>query len=86
MVFIHMFICVQFKNYVPGVITSVILLLPGMWFLYSAEKILHYDAGIILFACLLGAGLIVFMILSLHTLMGNLSKWLYQYSKGQANE
>jgi hypothetical protein len=86
MVFIHMFICVQFKNYVPGVITSVILLLPGMWFLYSAEKILNYDAGIILFACLLGAGLIVFMILSLHTLMGNLSKWLCQYSKGQTNE
>jgi hypothetical protein len=86
MVFIHMFICVQFKNYVPGVITSVILLLPGMWFLYSAEKILHYEVGIILFACLLGAGLIIVMILSLHTLMGSLSKWLYQYSRGQTNE
>jgi len=80
MLFIHVFICFRFKNYVPGVITSVIFLLPGLWFFYSAEKILRYDAGLILFACLLGAGLIFFMILSLHTLMGKLSKWLYQYS------
>jgi hypothetical protein len=83
MVFIHMLMCVRFKNYVPGVITSVIFLFPSVWILYSAENVLHYEAGVILLACLLGTGLIVIMIPVLHKLMGPWSKWLYKYSKVQ---
>lgn len=86
MVFIHMFMCVQFKNYVPGVITSAIFLLPCIWFLYTAKKMLHYGAGKILLACLLGIALIIIMIPGLHKLMGSWSIWLYKYSEVQTKE
>ncbi|AOT71914.1 HXXEE domain-containing protein [Geosporobacter ferrireducens] len=86
MVFIHMVMCVWFKNYVPGVITSVIFLLPSIWFLYAAEKILYYGAGTILLACLLGSVLIITIIPMLHKFMGSWSKWLYKYSEAQIKE
>ncbi len=79
-VFVHMLICIKFKNYVPGVITSVIFLFPSIWFLIKAAKILHYGAGTILFACLLGAVLLMIIIPVLHKLMGSWSEELYKYS------
>ena len=86
MVFIHMLMCARFKNYVPGVITSAIFLLPSIWFLHTTEKILHYGVGTILLACLLGTVLIIIMIPALHKLMGSWSIWLYKYSEAQTKE
>ncbi|MFD3158013.1 HXXEE domain-containing protein [Haloimpatiens sp. FM7330] len=83
LVFIHMLICIRFKHYVPGVITSIIFLLPSVWFLYTAEKILHYGVSTILLACLLGIILTIILMPALHKLMGPLSKWLYKYSQVQ---
>lgn len=80
MFFIHILMCIRFKNYIPGVITSVIFLLPSIWVVYKAKEILHYELGTILSACILGMALIIIMIPLLHKLMGTWSKWLYNYS------
>lgn len=79
----HMFMCIQFKHYVPGVITSIIFLLPSIWFLLMAKNILHYGIGIILLSCLLGIILTIIMVPMLHKLMGSLSKLLLKYSNVQ---
>lgn len=86
LVFVHMSICIRFKHYVPGVVTSVIFLLPSIWFLYQAGVLLSYGVSTILFACLLGIGLMIILIPTLHKLMGFWSKMLYQYSKKQPKE
>lgn len=81
MVFIHMLICIKFKNYVPGVITSIIFLLPGIWFLYEAGKLLQYRTGTYFLACLFGIILVAAIIPLLHKLMAYWSEWLYAYSR-----
>ncbi len=81
MIIIHVSICFQFKNYVPGVITSIIFLGPSIWFLYKAEEIVHYRGGTVALACLLGIALMMIIIPLLHKLMAFWSQWLYKYSQ-----
>ncbi|WP_369811898.1 MULTISPECIES: hypothetical protein [unclassified Clostridium] len=81
-----MFICIRFKHYVPGVITSIILPLPSVWSLYTAEKILHYGMNTIMLASLLGIILTLILIPALHKIMGSWSKYLYKYSEIQEKE
>lgn len=84
-VFIHIVLCIRFKNYVPGVITSIIFLLPSAWLLYTAANILHYDMITILLACVLGIALTA-LISPMHKLMGPLSRLLYKYSETSIKE
>lgn len=86
LVFVHMLICIQFKHYVPGVITSVIFILPSIRFLCVAKMILHYDPGTILLSLLLGIVLIMIIIPVLHKSMGSWSEWLYKYSETQEGQ
>lgn len=86
LVFVHILICNQFKHYVPGVITSIIFLLPSIWFLFTAEKILQYGVSTILLSCLLGIVLMMMIIPVLHKAMGSWSKLLYNYSKKHTKE
>lgn len=81
MAVIHIPICLRFKNYVPGVITSIIFLFPGIWLLYRAETILHYSTEALVFTCLLGVLLMGVLIPLLHKLMSFWSQWLYKYSE-----
>jgi hypothetical protein len=81
LVFIHMFICIYFKHYVPGVITSIIFLLPSVWILFTATNLLHYSVNTILLACLLGIALTIILMPVLHKLMDPFSKLLYKYSE-----
>lgn len=81
MIYIHMFICIRFRHYVPGVITSIIFLVPSAWLLFTAKKILNYDISTILLAGLLGIVLTIILIPALHKLMGPFSRWLYKYSE-----
>ncbi|MHC1681550.1 MAG: HXXEE domain-containing protein [Clostridiaceae bacterium] len=81
LVFVHVFICIRFKNYVPGIITSIIFLPPSVWLLITAEKILQYNLLTILLAGLLGIILTTALIPVLHKLMGSLSEMLYRYSE-----
>jgi hypothetical protein len=86
LVFVHMLLCIRFKHYVPGVITSAVFLLPCIWFLYAAEKILHYKMWTILSACLLGIVLTIILMLVLHKAMGSWSERLLKYSEIQIEE
>jgi hypothetical protein len=86
LVFVHMLICIRFKHYVPGVITSIIFILPSVWILYVAKMIIHYDMGTILLSCLLGIILTIIIIPVLHKAMGSWSKLLYNYSETQTKE
>ncbi|MCB2307382.1 HXXEE domain-containing protein [Clostridium estertheticum] len=81
LVFIHMLICIRFKHYVPGVVTSIIFILPSIWFLYAANNILHYGTSTILLASLLGIILTLILMPALHKIMGSWSKCLYKYSQ-----
>nr|WP_263496377.1 HXXEE domain-containing protein [Clostridium estertheticum] len=83
LLFIHMLICIRFKHYVPGVVTSIIFILPSIWFLYDANKILHYGISTILLASLLGIILTLILMPALHKIMGSWSKCLYKYSEIQ---
>lgn len=86
LVFVHMLLCIRFRNYVPGVITSIIFILPNVWILYLAQTIIRYDMRTILLSCLLGIILIIILIPMLHKAMGLWSKWLQKYSKTQTKE
>lgn len=79
-VLIHMFLCIRFKGYVPGIVTSAIFLFPSIWILYKAEQILNYSFEKILFACLLGIILTYIFFQVLHRLMGYWSDLLSKYS------
>lgn len=79
-VFIHMVLCIRFKHYVPGIITSTLFLFPSTWLLFTSANILHYSASMILLACLTGIALIT-LISPMHKLMGSLSRLLYKYSE-----
>jgi hypothetical protein len=83
MVFVHILICFWFKGYVPGVVTSVLLILPGAWFLCRAADLLKFEWEIILPATLVGIILLALLIPALHKLMGFLSIWLNEYSETQ---
>jgi Protein of unknown function with HXXEE motif len=78
-VFIHMLLCLRFKNYVPGIITSAIFVLPSVWLMNEATIMLHYELREILLAGLLGIALILIVFPVLHKSMGPWSKWLYTY-------
>ncbi len=86
LVFVHMLICIPFKHYVPGVVTSIIFILPSIWFLYAAKMILHYDLRVLLLSCLLGIALVMVMIPVLHKAMGSWSEMLHNYSKAQSEK
>ena len=78
--FIHTVLCIRFKHYVPGIITSVLFFFPSSWLLFKAVTILHYNMIIILLACLTAIALIT-LLLPLHKLMGPLSRLLSKYSQ-----
>lgn len=83
MIIIHIPLCTRFKNYVPGIITSVVLILPSIWILYIAAKIMNYGVGTIMLACVMGIALMIAIIPALHKLMGSWSIWLHKYSEVQ---
>ncbi len=83
-ILIHILLCVRFKGYVPGIITSAVFLVPSIWTLYEADKILHYGIGTMLLACLCGILLTFVLFQVLHRLMGPWSEQLHKYSEAQA--
>ena len=80
LILVHILICIKFRHYVPGVITSIILVAPSIWFQYQAALLLHLDAVSILSGCLLGAVLIMILVPFLHKQMARWSEMLYKYA------
>lgn len=81
MLFLHIGLCISFKKYVPGIITSIIFLPVSIFLLIKAEGLLSYGIGTILLGFLLGIALIIIMIPALHRFMGPCSNLLDNYSK-----
>ncbi|URZ18482.1 hypothetical protein CLFE_045700 (plasmid) [Clostridium felsineum DSM 794] len=80
-IFLHLVMCIRFKHYVPGIVTSAIFLIPNLWLLILAEKILKYSLFTNFCACILVIIVTVILMPALHKLMGIFSTWLYRYSK-----
>lgn len=85
MVIIHILACFWFKGYVPGAVTSAVLLIPGTIFLMKAQSILQYDTGMLLLAGAVGIALLAAILPALHWFMGVTDCWLDAYSYSVAN-
>jgi hypothetical protein len=80
MVFIHIMASFYFRGYVPGVVTSAILLVPGIVFLMKAQAVLMYDAPTLLLAGGIGVAMLAVLLPVLHKFMGVTDRWLDGYS------
>jgi len=84
MVIIHILASVWFKGYVPGVVTSAILLVPSVIYLFKAQAILKFDALTLLLAGGIGIALLAVILPVLHAFMAVTDRWLDQYSRSAA--
>ena len=80
MVVIHILVCFWFRGYVPGVVTSAILLIPGIFYLMKAQAILNYDTLTLLLAGGTGIALLAVILPLLHRFMGTTDTWLDRYA------
>lgn len=80
-ILVHVPMCIKIKHYVPGIFSSIILIVPSVWCLYNAAVLLHYDVMMILIVLILGLALSIFVLLFFHKKMGNWSEMLYRYSQ-----
>lgn len=81
---LHLFVCLKFKGYLPGIVTMAIVFIPSVWVLYQANTILHYGViEIVLSTVILYVieGLFTFRVI--HKSIPAWSRWLDKYS--QAN-
>ena len=85
MVVIHILACFRFKGYVPGAVTSAILLIPGIVYLMKAQSILRYDTGTMLLAGAIGITLLAAILPALHRFKGVTDRWLDAYSHPNAD-
>lgn len=85
-VLLHIAMTIRFRNYVPGVVTAVVFLLPGGWVLYEAQKILRYTVPTILLACATTVVLAAVLFPVLHRAMGPWSERLARYADKENRE
>lgn len=79
-IFAHFYLCIQFKHYVPGVVTSALFLPVCIYIMYISESLLKYNFGKIFFSCIAGIVLMVILIMILHDAIKNFNKLLTKYS------
>lgn len=77
---VHFLLCFRFKHYVPGVMTSVIILAPTIWYLFDSAELLHYTLATAGLALLCGIVLMLILIPILHKLTGPISRLIQSYS------
>ncbi len=81
MVIIHIVVCFFFRGYVPGMVTSILLLIPGVRFLLMAQENLHFDVGLITLSAIAGILMLVILLPALHKLIGLVDGWLTSYGE-----
>jgi hypothetical protein len=78
---IHAGMSLRFGHYVPGVLTSLLFLPPGIWLIYQSVVLTGYDSATLILAAglgtLFGLGNVVF----LHRAMATFSRWLERYAR-----
>jgi hypothetical protein len=80
MVIIHILGCIWFKGYVPGAVTSAILLIPGIVYLLKTQSILKVNPPTFLLAGAIGLAMLAVLLPALHAFMGVADRWLDRYS------
>jgi hypothetical protein len=78
--FLHVLVCINFKNYVPGVITSTILIPLCCFMVYRINILLHYNITTLLFSALICTLLMMGNIYILHKTTKKFNYWLERYS------
>lgn len=77
----HVILSIKFKHYVPGLITAILFLIPGIYYLNAARILLHYNIPTLLMACITGL-ILMFILLPLsHKSLKSISLWLMHYAK-----
>ena len=78
----HCVVPFLYRHYVPGVVTSV-LLLPGCGaLLYGAGRALALTGTGLVVNCAIGTGVMLVLILGLHRCMGCFEKWVEAFGRG----
>lgn len=79
----HVILSIKFKHYVPGLITSIIFLIPGIYYLNTARILLDYNMLTLLLACMIGL-LFMFILLPLvHKSLKGIANCLEHYSESK---
>ncbi|WP_411742122.1 HXXEE domain-containing protein [Raineyella sp. W15-4] len=79
-VLIHVPLCIRFGHYVPGVVTSVLLLVPSVWAIVTAVGLLHYGYLEIGWAVVAGIATVAVMLPLLHRAMAPISELIHGYA------
>jgi hypothetical protein len=77
---VHILFTVKHHLYVPGVITSAIVLIPSCYVLYSAAKMTGYTMQSMLIATVLALALMLLNLLMLHRAVKAFDRWLLKLS------
>ena len=82
LVTLHVKVIIDFKKYVPGILTAPIVLIPCLWIIFKAHSILQYDIITVFLSTIFimfANGIFTFKVL--HKKTGPWSEWLYKYSQ-----
>ncbi|MBV4417834.1 HXXEE domain-containing protein [Clostridium tyrobutyricum] len=80
LIFAHFYLCIQFKHYVPGVVTSALFLPVCIYIMYISKSLLKYDLSKVLLSCIAGIIFGIIILISMHDGIKNFSKLLKRYS------
>lgn len=81
-VFLHIPLCVQFRKYVPGIVTTLLFVAPSTLLLIHVIELNGYGALQLALGFALAILFVLAMVLSLHGFMGSVSRKLDEYSCG----
>ncbi|HBC96016.1 MAG TPA: HXXEE domain-containing protein [Clostridium sp.] len=76
----HFYLCIEFKHYVPGVVTSVLFLPVCVYIMYVFQLLLKYSFVKVFLSCILGIVLMIVVLVTLHDAIGKFSRLLAEYS------
>lgn len=78
--FIHVFMFISFKRYVPGVITSIFFIPLCCIIIYKVNNLLNYNITILSFSILIGILLLLGLIYLLHKAIKRFNSCIEKYS------
>lgn len=79
---IHLLLCIRCKRYVPGAVTSAVLIPPSLYLLYLSVNMLEMSPRVLAINSLIGIGETAFIVFILHKAMKPLDDWLVRFEKG----
>ncbi len=81
LVVLHLILGSFFRRYVPGVVTAALFLLPSVFMLFVAARVLHYGWQMTLLSALTGTVIAGVNLWLMHRAMPFFAGWLDQFAK-----